>query len=79
MEKNTVITFIAVLVFFGAVIGAGVFLIFTNMKQTVIGNDTIAAMSTKGINPIVARCAIDNQYAVSAAALCTEALRKETK
>lgn len=72
MDKNLALIVGGVLAFFLLIMGGIIY-------QGDTRDATIAGMVTKGVNPIVARCAIDHNYASGMTALCQEALKKETK
>jgi hypothetical protein len=59
----------AVLFFFVFLIGS---MVISGIKR----DEAIATLAAKGVNPILARCSLDNQYTKDNSTLCAEALKK---
>jgi archaellum component FlaG (FlaF/FlaG flagellin family) len=71
-DKSGIIMFVGALIFAILFFGA---LTYQEQKR----NSTVAEMTAKGTNPILARCAIDASYSMANTTLCSDALKKETK
>jgi hypothetical protein len=72
MDKNLALIVVGILSVFALLFGT---LTYQEQKR----NSTIAEMSAKGVNPVLARCAIDGSYSMTNTTLCSDALKKETK
>jgi hypothetical protein len=72
MNKNGILIGLGMLIFFGMII-------FEVGYSDLRRDKTITEMVSKGANPILARCAIDNQYMKDNAVICSDTLKKETK
>lgn len=72
MDRNFFLLIGGLLAFFAV-------MIWSMIIQGDIRDAKIVKMVEKGVNPIVARCSIDQSYAGAMNALCLEALKKEAK